>query len=51
VNFTIDPSRTFNTSGGRKHAIQTPPSRRTLGYTIPAEPLVNSFIPSACETL
>ena len=30
----------------RKQAMQTPPLCRTLGYTIPAEPLVNSCSPS-----
>ena len=39
VNVTIGLSRTFRTKGGRKQAIQTPSVRRTLGCTIPAEPL------------
>ena len=49
VNVTIGPSRTFRTKGGRKQAIQTPSVRRTLGYTIPAEPLVKSVSPSVWE--
>jgi hypothetical protein len=34
----VSPLRTLVTSTGRKEAIQVPPSRRTLGYTIPEEP-------------
>ena len=51
VNVTIGPSWTFSTKGGRKQAIQTPSLCRTVGYTIPAEPLVNSLSPSVWETM
>jgi hypothetical protein len=49
VNVTMGPSCTFSTKGGRKQAIQTPFLWRTLGYTMPAEPLVNSLSPSVWE--
>lgn len=51
VNVTIGPSCTFSTKGGRKQTIQTPFLCRTLGYTIPAEPLVSSLSPSAWEVV
>jgi hypothetical protein len=51
VNVTMGPSCTFSTKGGRKQAIQTPSLCRTLGYTIPAEPLVNSLSPSVWESV
>ena len=51
VNVTIGPSCTFNTKGGRKQAMQTPSLCRTLGYTMPAEPLVNSLSPSVWEAV
>ena len=31
VNVNLGPSCTFSTSGGRKHAMHTPPLSRTLG--------------------
>lgn len=49
VKVTIGPSRTLSTKGGRKQAMQAPSFCRTLGYTIPAEPLVSSLSPSAWE--
>ncbi len=51
VNVTIGPSCTLSTKGGRKQARQMPPFCRTLGYTIPAEPLVNSLSPSDWEVV
>src|SRR5438309_7231183 len=38
VNRNRYPFRTLITNTGRKHAMQVPPTRRTLGYTIPLDP-------------
>ena len=51
VNVTMGPSCTSSTKGGRKQAIQSPSLCRTLGYTIPAEPLVNSSSPRIWEVV
>jgi hypothetical protein len=49
VNVTLCAARPLSTRGGRKQATQKPSLCRTLGYTIPAEPLVKRLSPSSWE--
>src|SRR5579872_753230 len=51
VNVTLGPSCTLSTNGGRKQTILTPALCLTLGYKIPADPLVSNRTPRAWEEL